>query len=34
VGQLVVERLGVGCEEMLALLARGGEDGLCRARLT
>ena len=34
VRQLVVERLGVGREEMLALFARGGEDGLCRARLT
>src|SRR3984893_11264887 len=34
VRQLVVERLGVGSEEMLALLAGGGEDGLWRARLT
>src|ERR1700722_12114575 len=32
--QLIVERIGVGGEEMLALLARGTEDGLCRARLT
>src|ERR1700720_3364756 len=34
VRQLVVERLDVGSEEMLALLARGSENGLCRARLT
>src|SRR6202451_2972201 len=33
VRQLVVKRLGMGGEEMLALFARGGEDGLCRARL-
>src|SRR5258708_9051387 len=34
VRQLVVERLGMGGEELFALLARGGENRLCRARLT